>query len=253
LQLSQRLTAQGLRTIGYALQTPASGPRGCREFLFAENASSRPLRIDSSWGKASTAFRHVGGFNVANALAVAGALLAHGIPFAEAVAALASLPAVPGRMQQFGGEGVPLAVVDYAHTPDALEKVLQALRPLAAARGGRLIAVFGAGGERDAAKRPLMGAVAARLADRVLLTSDNPRGEDPAAIIEAIRDGMPRPAPAVLDRAQAIEQALHEASERDVVLVAGKGHESYQEAGGRRLPFSDAAAVRAALERRSAR
>jgi UDP-N-acetylmuramyl tripeptide synthase len=144
----------------------------------------------------------------------------------------------------------PLVVVDYAHTPDALDKVLQALRPLAGERGGRLLAVFGAGGDRDAAKRPLMGEVAARLADGVLVTSDNPRSEDPLAIIAQIVRGISKPHEVEPDRARAIERAVRSAASADVVLIAGKGHENYQEIAGRRLPFSDVAAARAALAKR---
>jgi UDP-N-acetylmuramoyl-L-alanyl-D-glutamate--2,6-diaminopimelate ligase len=153
-------------------------------------------------------------------------------------------------MEQVGD--APLAVIDYAHTPDALEKVLQALRPIAAQRGGKLVAVFGAGGERDPGKRPLMGAVVGRLADRAIVTSDNPRNEDPLSIIQQIEAGMGEPHLSEPDRARAIELAISLAGAADVILVAGKGHETYQEIGGRRLPFSDAEAVRAALARRGA-
>jgi UDP-N-acetylmuramoyl-L-alanyl-D-glutamate--2,6-diaminopimelate ligase len=145
----------------------------------------------------------------------------------------------------------PLVVVDYAHTPDALEKVLQALRPIAERRGGKLVAVFGAGGDRDAAKRPLMGAIASRLADGVMLTSDNPRSEEPLSIIAQIQRGMARVHDSDPDRARAIEKMIIAAAPADVVLVAGKGHENYQEVAGKRLPFSDAAIARAALARRS--
>jgi UDP-N-acetylmuramoyl-L-alanyl-D-glutamate--2,6-diaminopimelate ligase len=140
--------------------------------------------------------------------------------------------------------------VDYAHTPDAIEKVLQALRPLALARAGRLAVVFGAGGDRDPVKRPLMGAAAARFADRALVTSDNPRSEDPLAIISQIEQGMPGGHDVQADRARAIEQVILEAAPEDVVLIAGKGHEGYQEIAGRRLPFSDADAARAAVAKR---
>jgi len=157
------------------------------------------------------------------------------------------LPPVPGRMQQVGDR--PLVVIDYAHTPDALDKVLQALRPVARERGGRLIAVFGAGGDRDAAKRPVMGRVVSRLADRVVVTSDNPRSEDPGRIIDAILGGMAGNCEIEVDRAKAIEAAIAGADDADVVLIAGKGHESYQEIAGRRLPFSDASVARAALQR----
>jgi UDP-N-acetylmuramoyl-L-alanyl-D-glutamate--2,6-diaminopimelate ligase len=188
--------------------------------------------------------RQVGRFNLANALGVLGCLLAYGLEKEQAMALVADLPPVPGRMQRIADE--PLVIVDYAHTPDALDKVLQALRPVAQQRGGRLGVVFGAGGDRDASKRPVMGAVATRLADRVLVTSDNPRSEDPLKIIEQIGAGEGE-----VDRARAIEKMIGEAAPCDVVLIAGKGHEDYQEIAGRRLPFSDAAVARAAVERRA--
>jgi UDP-N-acetylmuramoyl-L-alanyl-D-glutamate--2,6-diaminopimelate ligase len=141
-------------------------------------------------------------------------------------------------------------VVDYAHTPDALEKVLQALRPIAAARGGRLAVVFGAGGDRDPAKRPLMGAIAARLADRVLVTSDNPRSEAPLAIISQVEKGIQRDHEVEPDRARAIEKIISTVEKNDVVLIAGKGHETYQEIAGRRQHFSDEEQARAALAQR---
>ena len=190
-----------------------------------------------------------GRFNVANALGVLGCLVAYGIPFAEAAHLLGSLPSVPGRMQRLGGDGRPLVFVDYAHTPDALEKVLQALRPVADARGGRLVAVFGAGGDRDPGKRAPMGAAASRHADGIVLTSDNPRSEDPLAVIAAVRAGVTTPHVEEPDRAAAIEGALRDARAADVVLLAGKGHETVQEIAGRKLPFSDADVARAALER----
>jgi UDP-N-acetylmuramoyl-L-alanyl-D-glutamate--2,6-diaminopimelate ligase len=190
----------------------------------------------------------LGRFNLSNALGVLGCLVAHGVSFHEAVELLGALPSVPGRMQKIGDR--PLVVVDYAHTPDALEKVLQALRPVAEARGGRLAAVFGAGGDRDAAKRPRMGAIAARLADHVIVTSDNPRSEDPLAIIAAVSAGIPETHETEPDRARAIEKAVSEAAPADVVLIAGKGHENYQEIAGKRVPFSDAAVAGAALARR---
>jgi UDP-N-acetylmuramoyl-L-alanyl-D-glutamate--2,6-diaminopimelate ligase len=192
----------------------------------------------------------LGRFNVSNALGVLGCLVANGIPFDQGAALLATLPSVPGRMQAVGQE--PLVVIDYAHTPDALENVLQALRPVATERGGRLAVVFGAGGDRDPAKRPLMGAIAARLADRVLVTSDNPRSEDPLAIISQIEKGMAGKHAVEVDRARAIEQAVLEANPADVVLIAGKGHETYQEIAGKRAYFSDEEQARRALARRNA-
>jgi UDP-N-acetylmuramoyl-L-alanyl-D-glutamate--2,6-diaminopimelate ligase len=142
-------------------------------------------------------------------------------------------------------------VVDYAHSPDALDLVLLALRPVADARGGRLVAVFGAGGDRDRSKRALMGEAASRLADRIVLTSDNPRSEDPLAIIRAIEQGVGAPHAVEADRRRAIDSAIAQAADADVVLISGKGHEPWQESGGRRLPFSDAAVAQAALARRA--
>jgi UDP-N-acetylmuramoyl-L-alanyl-D-glutamate--2,6-diaminopimelate ligase len=159
------------------------------------------------------------------------------------------LPAPPGRLEPIGGPGEPLVVVDYAHTPDALENALAALRGTAAARGGQLIAVFGCGGDRDSGKRPLMGEVARRLADRVVLTNDNPRSENPAAILAEISLGAPE-AEVIEDRATAIRQTLGAVAANDVVLLAGKGHEAYQEIAGVRRPFSDIDEARAALNTR---
>jgi UDP-N-acetylmuramoyl-L-alanyl-D-glutamate--2,6-diaminopimelate ligase len=166
----------------------------------------------------------------------------------DIAAVLPRLTPPPGRMQAIGGRGEPLVVVDYAHTPDALEKALATLRETATARGGRLVCVFGCGGDRDPGKRPIMGAIAERLADRALVTSDNPRSEDSDAIIAAIAAGMKSKPEIEPDRARAIEMAIAEADVRDVVLLAGKGHESYQEISGVRYPFFDLDHARAALE-----
>jgi UDP-N-acetylmuramoyl-L-alanyl-D-glutamate--2,6-diaminopimelate ligase len=246
-QLAKRLTARGLRTIGYGLNGPY---RGANEFITATPLASGQVQIDSSWGQAVAVINQLGRFNVSNAIGVLGCLIAYGLSFKEGVDLLAALPPVPGRMEKIADR--PLVVVDYAHTPDAIDKVLQALRPLADERGGRLLAVFGAGGDRDAAKRPLMGEVAARLADGVLVTSDNPRSEDPLAIISQIARGIAKPHQVEPDRARAIEQAVRGAALDDVVLIAGKGHENYQEIAGKRLAFSDAAVARAALAKRGA-
>jgi UDP-N-acetylmuramyl-tripeptide synthetase len=245
VRFAERLKARGVRTIGFSLEGVS---RGVSEFIAAQPAGSGRVQIESSWGNAVASINQLGRFNAANALGVLGCLMAYGLPFREAVDLLAALPPVPGRMEKISDR--PLVVVDYAHTPDALDKVLQALRPLADERGGRLLAVFGAGGDRDAAKRPLMGEVAARLADGVLVTSDNPRSEDPLAIISQIEKGIAKPHEIEPDRARAIEQAVRGAALDDVVLIAGKGHENYQEIAGKRLPFSDAAVARAALAKR---
>jgi UDP-N-acetylmuramyl-tripeptide synthetase len=203
-----------------------------------------------------------GAFNVANLLGVLGAALACGVTLAEAVRVVAPLQAPPGRLQRVardpaatgaGEADEPLAIVDYAHTPDAIAKALQALRPIAQARGGRLWIVFGAGGDRDRGKRPVMAAAAAA-ADAVILTSDNPRGENAESILDDLAAGMPAGAAfdRLADRAAAIQAALQRAAARDVVLIAGKGHEDYQEIAGQRLPFSDAATARTALGARAA-
>ncbi|MEY4763609.1 MAG: hypothetical protein RI907_282 [Pseudomonadota bacterium] len=208
-------------------------------------------------GQASIEAPVIGDFNVSNLLVVIGALRALGHPLPQIAAVCPQLVAVPGRMQivnpSAAGEQVtaalPLAVVDYAHTPDALDKVLTSLRPVAQARGGRLWCVFGCGGDRDATKRPLMGAIASRQADRVVLTSDNPRSESPAFILSQIlagvssRDGVD----VIEDRHTAIAHALGLADPRDVVLLAGKGHEATQEIAGVKTPFSDVEEARAAL------
>jgi UDP-N-acetylmuramoyl-L-alanyl-D-glutamate--2,6-diaminopimelate ligase len=187
----------------------------------------------------------VGQFNVSNVLGIAGVLLARGASLRTVVELLESLQPVPGRMQQLGGQEAPLVVIDYAHTPDALVKTLTTLREVAQQRHGQLWCVFGCGGERDPGKRPQMGA-AATAADHVIVTSDNPRGEEPAGIIEQIIEGMKisnamHSAPHVIeDRAAAILYAVKHAARADVVLLAGKGHETYQEIKGRKLPFLDA-------------
>jgi UDP-N-acetylmuramoyl-L-alanyl-D-glutamate--2,6-diaminopimelate ligase len=194
----------------------------------------------------------VGDYNASNLLLVAGGLRALGLPLADVARALTALLPVPGRLQRVPGSGDIEVLVDYAHTPDALDKALQALRPLATARGGSLVCVFGCGGNRDASKRPLMGAIAEQRADRVLLTSDNPRFEAPAAILEQIRAGLAQPHRAELieDRRAAIAQAIAQAKPGDVLLLAGKGHEDYQDVAGVKRAFSDLAEAQAALRHR---
>lgn len=190
-----------------------------------------------------------GGYNVFNALAVLAAFISLGRPIEQAAEGIAALPGVPGRMEAIDA-GQPFTVlVDYAHTPDSLENVLRAARRIC---DGALIVVFGCGGDRDRGKRPMMGNVAARLADRVVVTSDNPRSEDPRAIIDEIMEGVDGDSGAVVsdpDRRSAIQRAVAEARRGDIVLLAGKGHEVYQEIGATRQPFSDAAVAREALGR----
>jgi UDP-N-acetylmuramoyl-L-alanyl-D-glutamate--2,6-diaminopimelate ligase len=206
--------------------------------------------VETPMGRAELKSGVVGAFNVSNLLGCLSVLLASGVPLDAAVAQLSKLQPVAGRMQRTGGGDKPLVVVDYAHTPDALEKVLSALRPVARSRNGRLVAVFGCGGDRDPGKRPQMGAIAARLADAVVVTSDNPRSEVPAAIVDAVVAGIPGSASdvaAIVSRDEAIAHAIARAGRDDVVLIAGKGHESYQEIAGVRHPFLDLEHANAAL------
>jgi len=226
--------------------------------LRARQLRSRPAGtefwLDAPAGSAQARTRLVGHFNVSNALAVLGVLLARGTPLRAALEVIETLEPAPGRMQQIGGADAPLVVIDYAHTPDALEKALSALRQVAHERGGQLWCVFGCGGDRDPGKRPQMGAIA-QMAEHVLVTSDNPRSEEPRAIIEQIVAGMDPHHPnsqyqAIEDRAAAILSAVKHAGKPDVILLAGKGHEPYQEIKGRKMPFSDADHATLALSAR---
>jgi UDP-N-acetylmuramyl-tripeptide synthetase len=272
---------------GDALSTQARAvlPAGCRvlaygerplvlnasgvELLLAErieeHAEGLSITLGGDFGHARIDTPLLGRFNALNLLAVAGAWIASGLSFDEAVHRLSMLKPVAGRLERVelatatatapaaGANPLgPCVVVDYAHTPDALSQVLRALRPTAHARGGALWCVFGAGGDRDAGKRPLMGSAACQGADRIVLTSDNPRSESPTAIIEAIASGMSRAADRVEpDRARAIRYALAQAAPADVVLVAGKGHECWQEFADHRIEFSDVREARAALAQRA--
>ncbi len=276
--LSERACAvlpAGCRVIAYG--EAGAQLRGARaEYLIAdridEGADGLTLELAGDFGCARVTLPVVGRFNAANALAATATWISLGMTFDQAIEQLACLRAVPGRLERVSAtdgqsaragrrEGsvastgaveiseLPAVVVDYAHTPDALEKALSALRPLTAARGGRLWCVFGAGGDRDAGKRPLMGAVASAGADRVIVTSDNPRSEDPLAIARDIAAGLVRPPVAVeIDRQRAIEHALREAGPQDVVLIAGKGHERWQELSHGRVPFDDVAQARKVLQ-----
>ena len=254
--LARRATARGL-----ALWTVSSGAPArlvARAIAYRDGG----LGFDvSEEGGATLPVRSrlIGEFNVANLLGVIGGLRALDVPLADAVAACAQLTPVPGRMQRVTPDpavagaqesgALPAFVVDYAHTPDALEKALIALRPFARERGGKLWCVFGCGGNRDATKRPLMGALAERLADHVVLTSDNPRHEAPGFILSQILVGVigHDDVDVIEDRRAAIAYAVQAADARDVVLIAGKGHEDYQEIAGERRPFSDVDITRTLL------
>ena len=213
------------------------------------SAEGLTFELRTPWGRHALNSHLLGRFNVANLLAVIGCLGALGESFERIVQAIEQLQPVNGRMNRLGGlHGLPLVVVDYAHTPDALEQALTALRAHCA---GRLICVFGCGGERDRGKRPLMGAIAARLADVAIVTDDNPRGEDGDAIVAQIVAGMTeaRAMAVERDRAVAIADALGLARAGDVVLIAGKGHETYQDGATGKHPFDDLAVAHAALDR----
>lgn len=196
------------------------------------------IDIDSSWGQATLRSHFIGDFNADNLLAVLSVLLGAGISLQNAVEALEQCVAPPGRMETFTASGKPLAIVDYAHTPDALEKALNAARRHCR---GKLFCVFGCGGDRDPAKRPVMGAIAERLADVTVVTDDNPRTEDGAAIVADILKGTTHPGRIVVERnrARAIESAIRQATAEDAVLIAGKGHEDYQIVGLEKRYFSD--------------
>ncbi len=202
--------------------------------------------IASPWGRATLHSPLIGDFNAANLLGSLATLLVSDVGLEQSVAALEKVLPVPGRTERYGGGRAPLVIVDYAHTPDALEKILRSLRSAAGQRA-RLFCVFGCGGERDRGKRPLMGAVASRIADAVIITSDNPRSEDPQTIIAEIAEGVSGKHEQIADRHQAIVLALAQARRGDIVLIAGKGHERYQEIRGVKRRYSDAAVVRTAL------
>jgi UDP-N-acetylmuramyl-tripeptide synthetase len=242
--------SSAMRLIGYSIEAPR---RDFPALVRAENLVATPFGqrfevvLPNGRGMVDTAM--IGRYNVSNLLATAAVLHDAGVMPSEIARRLSELTPPPGRMERIGGFNEPLVVVDYAHTPDALENALSALRPLAGSRGGKLQVVFGCGGGRDKGKRPQMGAIAEQGADRVMVTSDNPRNEDPQLIINAIMSGLLH-AEVEIDRALAIDRVLAGAAAGDVILIAGKGHENYQEIAGERLPFSDCEQAEAALARR---
>ena len=254
-----RTLERGVRTIATSLYEDCVVD-GCEMLTAARITHDESgMRFTLCWqGKChEVATKVFGRFNVSNFLSAAGAALSLGFDVEAICRALETLHAPVGRLQSVTRPQAPLAVVDYAHTPDALEKVLCALRETAESRGGKLICVFGAGGDRDAGKRPIMGVTASKLADACVITSDNPRTEDPAAIARAIEAGVPADRKHTvrmeLDRRTAIVQSICEAQSRDVVLIAGKGHEDYQEVAGVRHPFDDLETAREAFNERHAR
>jgi len=208
------------------------------------------LNFTSPWGHGSLNSPLLGEFNAYNLLAVLGALLVSNVSLANAVSALEALRPVAGRMQRVDSTNdAPTVIIDFAHTPDALDKVLSTLKPLTR---GRLICVFGCGGGRDTGKRPLMGAAVAAHANLAIVTSDNPRNEDPVHIVADILTGMPPGQTVILDRRAAIWHAIEQAEPEDIIVLAGKGHEDYQEIHGIKHPFSDLEQAGLALAARSA-
>ncbi|MDB5822649.1 MAG: UDP-N-acetylmuramoyl-L-alanyl-D-glutamate--2,6-diaminopimelate ligase [Herminiimonas sp.] len=263
LRLLQRLQKQSpaVQLYGYTVQgRTAPGVTIVAASDAKSTAAGTNFQVETTQGSTIVKSHIIGQFNVSNLLAVACVLMAHGIDWRKACEVLETLTAIPGRMQQLSGNDAPLVVIDYAHTPDALQKTLSALRDVTRQRGGRLWCVFGCGGDRDAGKRPQMGA-AADAADEVIVTSDNPRSENPADIMTQIVAGMASATAAsategarpllIEDRAAAILRAVKHAAKNDVVLLAGKGHEQYQEIRGRKLPFLDADHAALALAARA--
>ncbi len=203
------------------------------------------MLVTTPQGKALLSAPVLGRFNAYNMLAVLATLLALEVSLEDAIAAIGKIKPVQGRMQQFGGGKLPLVVVDYAHTPDALEKVLTTLKEQAVSR---LICVFGCGGDRDKGKRPLMGRIASDIANTVVVTTDNPRHENPSIIIKEILEGVHKDCLVEEDRAKAIALAIRSAKPDDIVLIAGKGHEDYQEIAGVKHYFSDVGQAKSALK-----
>jgi UDP-N-acetylmuramoyl-L-alanyl-D-glutamate--2,6-diaminopimelate ligase len=273
--LLEQVRRRGVPALGYGFNPIRRGAVGVTKaaLLSGRNLTVGPdgvtFTVASPWGKGAVQSRLIGRFNASNLLATLGVLLVSGVALEEAADALAKLKPVSGRTERYGGGARPLVVVDYAHTPDALENVLRALRELMTAaqarpakgvrsranrntRTTKLVCLFGCGGDRDRGKRPLMGRIASRLADEVIVTSDNPRSEDPRVIIDEILAGIRGDCAVIEDRSRAIHTAVTSASSGDIVLIAGKGHEQYQEIAGVKHPHSDAAAVREALGERIA-
>ena len=264
VELARRCRRPGLKVIGYGFGEVRGAARGLRVARvggsnLVTGARGASFDVATPWGAARVTTAALGRHNASNLLGTLAVLLASGVGLKKAVAALSGLAPVPGRLQRFGGGRRPLVVVDYAHTPDALKHALTTLRDVLASRqssavsrqSSRLFCVFGCGGDRDRGKRPLMGRVAAQLADRAIVTSDNPRSEDPHEIIADILSGVRRGEVRVdADRRDAILRAVAEARGGDIVLVAGKGHEAYQEIHGVRHAFSDGQVAEEALAQR---
>ena len=253
--LAEELYDRQPEVIGYGMSDAALqlaerlGIRMVYGNLLAMNGQGMQLKVHSSWGGAQLDSALIGRFNASNLLGTLVVLLVSNVTLDEATRSLARVQPVAGRMQRVGNARQPTVIIDYAHTPDALEKVLLTLREVSGATGGKLICVFGCGGDRDRGKRPMMGLVAGKFADHCIITSDNPRSEDPENIIAEVLAGVDSAnCEIIAGRAEAIAHAIGMASRHDTVLIAGKGHENYQEIAGVRHPFSDVAVAGVALE-----
>jgi UDP-N-acetylmuramoyl-L-alanyl-D-glutamate--2,6-diaminopimelate ligase len=257
VKLAEKLTDADAEVIGYGLSNAALqfaerlGLRMVYGNLLEMTGQGLRLAVHSSWGTAELSSTLVGRFNAANLLGALAVLLVSEVALNDAVHSLSKVQPVPGRMQRLGGAHQPTVIVDYAHTPDALEKVLQALREVSEAAGGKVLCVFGCGGDRDRGKRAMMGRIAEKFSDYCIVTSDNPRSENPHDIIAEIVSGMDEDRhEIIMDRAAAIQSVIRHAQQSDTVLIAGKGHEDYQEINGVKYPFSDVLVARQALQNR---
>ena len=243
-RLVQQLRGRDMQIVSYGLNAGELRAEHCQI-----DRTGLRLEIVSPWGRSTLSSPLLGKFNAYNLLAALGVLLTSGVALDEALAAMETMQPVAGRMQRVDAPpNSPTVIIDFAHTPDALDKVLSTLKPLTS---GRLICVFGCGGGRDTGKRPLMGTAVAAHADQAIVTSDNPREEDPAHIVAGILAGMPANQTVMLDRRAAIRTAILAADPEDIVVLAGKGHEDYQEIRGIRHPFSDLVEARLALAART--
>lgn len=262
VELSRQLVNKSAKIIGYGFRYPEERYSSQFKMVYGSNlqVSIHGMEFDIEFedNHAHLKTGLLGKFNASNLLAVVAAMLASGIRLPDAARSLQSVQPIPGRMEKYQGIDQPIIIVDYAHTPDALEKVLCTLRGLLRAAGqkqpatghsARLFCVVGCGGDRDKGKRAMIGEVATRLADEVIFTSDNPRTEDPSSIIRDIATGAGTDNYQIeIDRALAIYQAIANAQAGDMVLIAGKGHEKFQEIKGRKIPFSDAEVVQQVLQ-----
>ncbi len=251
VKLASELNEKGLSVITYGLNENFSGPNDIAVKNMQLNEMGMTLEVSTPQGEVTIHANVIGQFNAYNLLAVLATLLASGVFLSDAVHALSLIKPVPGRMQQLGGGEHPLIVVDYAHTPDALEKALNSVRSLLLPNS-ELYCVFGCGGDRDEGKRPLMGRIASNLANHIVVTSDNPRSESPKRIIQSVMTGVNQEAVSIEDRAEAIRYAVKRARRGDLVLIAGKGHEEYQEIAGVKYPFSDIQVAEEALQGKAA-